>query len=128
MDPRLGWLLAAVFAFASWLAYGAYGLAFAASAIVFWLLLTFTRAMRVMRNASRSPVGHVANAVMFHAGLERGMTMLQVVARTKSLGRRVEGSEDDWRWSDAAGASVVLHFERARLATWRIERPVESAT
>ena len=123
MNARLGWLLAAAFAFAAWRAYDLAGLAFAASAIVFWLLLTFNRAVRVMRNAGAAPVGRIENAVMFHAGLARGMTMLQVLATTKSLGRKVEGSDDDWRWSDDGGASVVLHFERGRLATWRIERP-----
>ena len=75
-----------------------------------------------MKNAAASPVGHVDSAVMFNAGLARGMTMLQIVTKTKSRGRKVEGSDDDWRWSDAGGASVVLHFEKARLAHWRIER------
>jgi len=127
VNARLGWLLAALFAFAAWRAYDLAGLAFAASAIVFWLLLQFNRAVRVMRNAAAAPVGHVASAVMFHAGLAAGMTMLQIVTTTKSLGRRVAGSEDDWRWSDDGGTSVVLHFERGRLARWRIERPDEPA-
>ena len=52
MNPRLGWLLAALFAFAAWRAYDLAGLAFAASAIVFWLLLQFNRAVRVMKNAA----------------------------------------------------------------------------
>jgi hypothetical protein len=125
MNPRLGWLLAAVFAFAAWRAYELAGLAFAASAIVFWLLLQFNRAVRVMKNAAASPVGHVASAVMFHAALARGMTMLQIVTKTKSLGRKVEGGDDDWRWSDDGGASVVLHFEAGRLARWQIERAPE---
>ena len=125
MNARLGWLLAAVFAFAAWRAYGLAGLAFAASAIVFWLLLQFNRAVRVMKNAAGAPVGHVASAVMFHAGLARGMTMIQIVTKTKSLGRKVEGSDDDWRWSDDGGASVVLHFERGRLVRWQIERTAE---
>ncbi|HEY2189875.1 MAG TPA: hypothetical protein VGH48_15065 [Caldimonas sp.] len=128
MDPRLGWLLAAIFAAAAWQAYGLHGLAFAASAIVFWLLLTLNRALRVMRNAGEAPVGRIDSAVMFHAGLTRGMTMLQVVGKTKSLGLKVDRSADDWRWSDAGGAGVVLHFERGRLASWRIERPDEPAT
>jgi len=128
VDPRIGWLLAAVFTLAAWRAYGLHGLAFAASVIVFWLLLTFNRAVRVMRNAAQAPLAHVASAVMFHAGLARGMTMLQIVAKAKSLGRKVEGSDDDWRWSDDGGASVFLHFERGRLAAWRIERPEEPAT
>jgi hypothetical protein len=125
VNARLGWLLAALFAFAAWRAYDLAGLAFAASAIVFWLLLQFNRAVRVMKNAAGSPVGHVANAVMFHAGLARGMTMLQIVTKTKSLGRKVEGSDDDWRWSDDGGASAVLHFEHGRLMHWRIERAPE---
>ena len=128
MDPRIGWLLATVFTLAAWHVYGLHGLAFAASVIVFWLLLTFNRAVRVMRNAAQAPLAHVASAGMFHAGLARGMTMLQIVAKTKSLGRKVEDSNDDWRWSDDGGASVVLHFERGRLAAWRIERPEEPAT
>ncbi len=125
MNARLGWLLAAVFAFAAWRAYDFAGLVFAASAIVFWLLLQFNRAVRVMKNAGASPVGRVASAVMFQAGLAPGMTMLQVVARTKSLGREIAGSDDDWRWSDDGGTSVVLHFERGRLARWQTERPTQ---
>ena len=127
MNPRLGWLLAAVFAFAAWRAYDLAGLAFAASAIVFWLLLQFNRAVRVMKNAAASPVGHVASAVMFHAGLAPGMSMLQIVTKTKSLGRKIEsgGGGDDWRWHDDGGAAVVLHFERGRLVRWQIERGAE---
>ena len=127
MNPRLGWLLAALFAFAAWRSYGLPGLAFAVSATVFWLLLTFNRAVRVMRNAGAAPVGHVASAVMFHAGLTHGMTMLQIVTKTKSLGRKVEGSDDDWRWSDDGGAAVVLHFERGRLVRWQLERVEDPA-
>ena len=123
MNPILGWALAAVFAVAAFQAYGALGLAFAASAIVFWLLLQFNRAVRVMKNAAASPVGEVDNAVMFHAKLERGQTMLQIVTRTRSLGRKVEGSDDDWTWQDASGSSVRLHFERGRLKSWQLLRP-----
>jgi len=130
MSPRLGWLLAAVFAFATWRGYGLPGLAFAASAIVFWLLLTFNRAVRVMKNAGASPVGRVPSAVMFHAALRNGMTMLQVVSTTKSLGRKLgDGDGDDeWTWSDAGGNVVTLHFECGRLACWQLRRPDEAAT
>ena len=82
MNARLGWLLAALFAFAAWRAYDL-------------------------------------------AGLARGMTMLQIVTKTRSLGRKVEGSDDDWRWSDDGGASVVLHFEQGKLVRWGIERAPE---
>jgi len=123
VNPWLGWALAAAFSFAAWHLYGAHGLAFAFSAIVFWLLLGFNRVVRVMKNAADAPVGQVESAVMFHAGLATGMTMLQVVQKTKSLGRKVEGGGDDWRWGDEGGSAVVLHFERGRLVSWRIERP-----
>ena len=125
MNPVLGWALAALFVAAAWQQYGWQGVLFAASAIVFWLLLQFNRAVRVMKNAAASPVGHVPSAVMFHAGLASGMTMLQIVTKTRSLGRKVEGSDDDWRWSDDGGASVFLHFERGRLVRWQIERAPE---
>ena len=127
MNPIVGWLLAAVLAFASWRAYGLPGLAMAFSVIVFWLLLQFNRAVRVMKNAAGEPVGAIANAVMFNAGLRKGMTMLQIVAKTKSLGRRVDGGGDDWVWSDAGESRVTLHFEAGRLVRWKLERPPEEA-
>lgn len=123
MNPLLGWALAALFAFLSWQVYSWPGLAMAVSAIVFWLLLQFNRALRVMKKAADSPLAEVPNAVMFHAGLHPGMTMLQIVTKTKSIGRKVEGSDDDWRWSDPGGSSVRLHFVRGRLESWQIERP-----
>jgi len=123
MNPLLGWALAAIFAFASWRAYGIAGLAFAASVTVFWLLLQFNRAIRVMKNAADMPVGHVDSAVMFHAKLKTGMTMMQVVTSTKSLGRKLGAGEDDWAWADDGGRSVSLHFDRGRLARWTIDTP-----
>ena len=123
MNPLLGWALAAVFAYFSWNAYGGPGLALAASAIVFWLLLQFNRAVRVMKNAAGAPVGSIPSAVMFNAWLRRGLTMIQVVTKTRSLGRKIAGSDDDWVWSDEGGSSVHLHFERGRLVRWQLDRP-----
>ena len=122
MNPILGWLLAAILAVASWRVYSWPGLAMAASAIIFWLLLQLNRTMRVMKDAADSPLGQVPSAVMFHAGLHPGLTMLQIVTRTKSLGRKIEGADDDWLWRDDGGNSVCRHFERGRLKRWQIER------
>ncbi len=123
MNPWLGWALAAVFSFLAWQQYGARGIVFAVSVIAFWLLLTFNRVVRAMKRAADQPVGHVESAVMFHAGLATGMTMLQIVTKTKSLGQKIEGADDDWRWSDEGGNDVVLHFEQGRLVRWQIDRP-----
>ncbi len=129
MNPYLGWALAALFAFAAWRAYDLAGLAFAASAIVFWLLLQFNRTVRVMKSAADSPVGHVPSAVMFNAMLRKGMTMLQIVTTTQSLGRKIAGAGDeDWSWRDDGGSEVRLHFERGRLVRWDLLRPDEGTT
>jgi hypothetical protein len=122
MNPWLGWALAALFVALAWQGYGWPGVAFAASAIVFWLLLQFNRALRVMKNAGAAPIGQVDNAVMLNARLKTGMTLLQVSALTHSLGRRVSDAPEVWGWADAAGDGVTLHFERARLARWELVR------
>ena len=127
MNPVVGWLLAAILVGVSWRAYGWPGVAMAAGAIVFWLLLQFNRALRVMRKAAGAPLGQVPNAVMFQAALRPRMTMLQIVSMTGSLGRRIDPDGDAWDWSDAAGSTVHLHFEHGRLARWRLERAPEDA-
>jgi uncharacterized protein (DUF58 family) len=83
MNSALGWALAALFAVLAWQQYGWQGLTFAFTAIVFWLLLQFNRALRVMKNASQAPVGRVDSAVMLNAKLKPGMTLLQVLTLTE---------------------------------------------
>ena len=122
MNPIVGWAFAAALSFVAWEMFGARGVAVAVSAVAFWALLQFNRTVRVMRVAAQNPLARVPSAVMFQAGLRPGLSMLQVVASTRSLGRKVEGSEDDWLWSDDGGDSVRLHFVRGRLATWQLER------
>jgi hypothetical protein len=127
MNPIVGWAFAAALTFVAWEMFGARGLAVAVSAIAFWALLQFNRTIRVMRAAAQNPLARVPSAVMFQAGLRPGLTMLRVVATTRSLGRKVEGSDDDWLWSDEGGNTVRLHFVRGRLASWRLERPNDPA-
>ena len=125
MHPILGWALAALFVALAWHQYGWQGALFAVSAVVFWLLLQFNRVMRTMRAAGQRPVGRVDSAVMLNAKLQPGMTMLQVVGLTGSLGRRLgDGQEqDDWAWSDEGGSTVRLHFTRGKLARFELDRP-----
>jgi hypothetical protein len=123
MNPILGWGLAALLVALAWQGYGWRGVIAAVTGIVFWLLLQFNRALRVMKNAGSAPVGHVDSAVMLHAKLQPRMTMLQVVALTRSLGRRVDEGDDVWAWQDAGDNRVVLHFERGRLTRFELERP-----
>ncbi|MFM7703598.1 MAG: hypothetical protein ACKO6D_01535, partial [Rubrivivax sp.] len=67
MSPWVGWALAAGALATGWLSYGWAGLVLAVTCIVFWLLLQFSRAMRVMRMAASRPVGTVDSAVMLHS-------------------------------------------------------------
>jgi hypothetical protein len=123
MKPVLGWLLVGLAFAAGWIGWGWRGVLLAVTVTVFWLLLQFSRSLRVLRSAGANPVGHVASAVMLHTRLEAGMTMSKVIALTRSLGRRIGDEPERWRWADAGGAAVELLFERGRLARWELRRP-----
>lgn len=123
MNPWIGWALAALFIAIAWQQYGWQGLLFAFSVVVFWLLLQLSRTLRVMRAAAQRPVGHVDSAVMLNASLKPGMTMLQVVALTRSLGRKLGEGEDDWVWADEGGSRVTLHFTNGKLVRFELDRP-----
>ena len=123
MNPVVGWALAFVALVAGWFSYGWPGIALAFSVIVFWLLIQFNRSVRVMRDASESPVGHVPSAVMLHSKLIVGQPMLQIVRMTKSLGRRVSESPEVWSWADDSGAEVRITFDKGVCASWTLDRP-----
>jgi hypothetical protein len=107
-----------------WWSYGWPGLALALTLIVFWLILQFNRATRVMRNAGQRPVGQVDSVVMTQSRLEPGMTMLDVLPLTGSLGIK-RNHRDEWQWSDAAGNDLVLIFRRDVLVRWEVARALD---
>ena len=127
MNPVLGWGMAAVGVVAGWFSYGWPGVALAASVIVFWLLIQFTRSLKVLRNAGSAPVGHIDSAVMLNAKLQAGMPMIKVVALTKSLGRRVSETPERWAWADAGGSEVVIDFDNGICKRWVLNRPADTA-
>jgi hypothetical protein len=123
LNPVAGWLLAAAALWAGWRGWGWPGIAFAVTVIVFWLLLQFTRVMRVMRRAATAPLGHIDSAVMLNAKLKRGMPLWQVVALTNSLGRPLDRRDDRFAWTDPGGSEVRLELRRGRLQQWQLVRP-----
>ena len=127
MNPLVGWALAAIALFAGWRQYGAQGLVLGATLIVFWLVLQFNRSVRVMRRAGASPIGQIDSAVMLNAKLRTGMQMLQVLALTRSLGRRAGADGNVQTWADAGGSAVVVTFRHGRCANWLLRRPAEAA-
>ena len=125
MNPFLGWALALMALAVGWDGYGWPGVAMAVSVIVFWLILQFNRAVRVMKNANETPVGHVVSVVMLNAKLKVGMPMIQVVALTRSLGKKVADTPETYLWTDAGGLELVVTFENGRCKQWELKRPVQ---
>jgi hypothetical protein len=126
VNPFIGWGLALIATALAWVEYGWRGVVLALSVIVFWLLLQFSRAIRVMKNASGAPVGHIGSAVMLNAQLKAGMTLLQIIGQTRSLGRRIGAAglePEQWQWADDGGVSLTLELHGGKLRSWRLERP-----
>ncbi|MFN0185251.1 MAG: hypothetical protein ACKVQR_15680 [Aquabacterium sp.] len=127
MNPQLGWALAAAALGAGWFSYGWAGVALAVSIIVFWLLLQFSRVMRVMQRAGARPVGHVDSAVMLHARMARGLRLIDILPMAGSLGMRVGDEPEAFEWADASGAALRVELEDGRCTGWTLRRPDEPA-
>jgi hypothetical protein len=116
-------LLLALSAFvAGWFAYGWQGLVLAATVVVFWLLLQFSRTLRVLRSAANAPVGHVANAVMLNAKMRKGVRLPAVIGLTGSLGRKVTDEPETFAWRDVGGDEVRCEFVGGRCTRWTLSR------
>jgi hypothetical protein len=120
--PNLGLVLALAALAAGYWSYGWRGLVLALTVIAFWLLLQFSRTLRVLRGAAKSPVGHVDNAVMFNARLSAGLRLPQVIALTRSLGRKVSDEPEMLAWCDGGGDEVELTFVDGRCTQWQLRR------
>ena len=62
------------------------------------------------------------SAVMLHSRLRAGMTLVQIVAMTRSLGRKVAAAPETWAWSDAGDATVTLVLVGGKLRDWALSR------
>jgi hypothetical protein len=125
--PLLGWALAAVALAIGWMQWGWQGVVLAATMIVFWLLLQFSRALRVLRNAGAAPLGQVPNAVMLHAKLQRGQRLPEILKFTKSLGVKVADDPETFEWRDAGGDAVRVELRAGRLERWSLVRAADVA-
>ena len=127
MNPIIGWALAALGIAAGYVGWGWRGVVLGFTVMVFWLLLQFSRSLRVLKQAAGNPVGHVDSAVMLHSKLKTGMTLSQVLPLTRSLGTRLAESPERWGWADPGGARISLQFERGKLQSWRLSRDEAAA-
>ncbi|WP_395055039.1 glycerate kinase [Polaromonas sp.] len=104
------------------------GVAAAVGGLLMWVLLHFTRMMQVLRRASDQPIGYVASAVMLNAKLRPGLTLMHVVAMTRSLGalRSAKDTQPEiFVWTDTAGSSVTCTFVGGKLSHYELFRPVQ---
>ena len=122
MNATVGWLLAAAAVAAGYVGYGWPGVVLAVSVVVFWLLLQFSRAVRVMRDATGRPVGMVDSAVMLQSRLHKGQTLAQLIKHTRSLGEKRGDEPERYAWRDSAGDEVVVELRDGRLAQWELVR------
>lgn len=125
MNPYIGTALALLALGVGWQQYGWQGLLFAVTVIVFWLLLQFSRTLRVMQRAGQAPKGRIDSAVRVQAKLRRGMPLLEVLQLTGSLGERESsaGGRETWVWTDAGDIRLSLALERGKLVDWSLQRP-----
>jgi uncharacterized protein (DUF58 family) len=122
MSAAVGWLLVVAAFAAGYVSYGWPGVALAFSVVVFWMLLQFNRAVRLMREAAARPVGWVDSAVMLQSKLHKGQTLAQLIKFTRSLGRKLGDEPDSFAWRDAAGDEVRVQLRGGRLEQWELVR------
>jgi len=106
--------------------YGWLGAGLVFSGLVMWLLLHFTRTLQVLKRAANRPVGHVDSAVMLNAKLQKGATLLHVIAMTRALGELLTPKDtqpEQFRWIDGAQSSVTCVFVGGKLSQWELTRP-----
>ena len=123
MNAWTGWALAALGLIAGWTQWQWQGVVLAVTLIVFWLILQFSRSVRVMSQATQAPVGHVDSAVMLHAKLKTGMRLLDILPLTRSLGDKVTDDPETYVWRDASGASVRVELVKGQCTGWVLQRP-----
>ncbi len=126
ISTGLGWALAAAAIAAGYLAWGWRGVVLAVTVIVFWLLLQFSRALRVLRAAGSAPVGQVDSAVMLNVKLQTGMRLPQILALTRSLGHKLADDPETFEWRDAGGDAVRVELRDGRSTRWTLQRAADA--
>jgi hypothetical protein len=104
------------------------GVALVASGLVTWALLHFSRLMQILKRAADRPIGYVGSAVMLNAKLQKGATLMHVIARTQALGELLtekDAQPEVFRWTDGTQSHVTCTFLGGKLQSWVLFRPVE---
>ena len=119
-----------IFTAGAWHAFGWAGIALATGGVVMWILLHFTRMVTILNKAASKPIGHVASAVMLNAKLQKGVTLMHVIAMTRSLGALLtekDAQPEVYTWTDTGQSVVTCTFVGGKLTEWTLKRPEFSA-
>ncbi|MBC5763969.1 glycerate kinase [Ramlibacter albus] len=119
-------ILGVVLVYAAWRGYGWPGVALVVGGIIMWMLLHFTRMMKVLQRAGSRPVGYCDSAVMLNAKLKPGVNLLHVLALTRAIGEQLSEKGIDpeiYKWTDGTQSSVTCEFKRGKLVKWTLYRP-----
>ena len=106
VPPVLGVVVVAV----AYRGFGWPGVALAVGGIVMWMLLHFTRMMKVLQRAANRPVGYCDSAVMLNAKLRPGVNLLHVMAMPRAVGEALsekDAQPEVFRWTGAGGSHVT---------------------
>jgi energy-coupling factor transporter transmembrane protein EcfT len=106
------------------------GVAIVATGLVTWALLHFSRMMQVLKRTADRPIGYVGSAVMLNAKLQKGATLMNVIARTQALGELLSVKDEQpevFRWTDGTKSHVTCTFLGGKLQSWELFRPVEAS-
>jgi hypothetical protein len=115
-----------VFTIGAWQAFQWAGIALAVGGVVMWVLLHFTRMVTILKKAADRPIGHVASAVMLNAKLKKGLSLMHVIAMTRSLGllqTEKDTQPEIFTWTDTGQSVVTCTFVGGQLSEWTLERP-----
>ena len=107
------------------------GVALVVGGIIMWMLLHFTRMMKVLQRAADRPVGYCDSAVMLNAKLKPGVNLLHVMAMTRAIGEQLsqEGADPElFRWTDSTASHVTCEFKAGKLVQWSLYRPPEAGS
>jgi phosphatidylglycerophosphate synthase len=130
MNSILGWALAVAAVAVAYVQWGWQGVIFGLTLVAFWLMLQFSRSLRVLRRAGQAPVGHVASAVMLHSKLRTGMRLMEILPLTGSLGLTLSeaagNTPETYAWTDSGGDRVEVELRGGRLAAWQLQRATPS--
>jgi len=116
----------AILTVGAWQAFGWPGIALAVGGVVMWVLLHFTRMVTILKKAADRPIGHVASAVMLNVKLKKGVTLMHVIAMTRSLGllqTEKDTQPEIFTWTDTGQSVVTCTFVGGKLTEWALQRP-----